>query len=47
MRKLIVLELFSRKRVQSFRSLREEEVGLLIDSVCMHGFKIVILFWQN
>ncbi|KAJ4836803.1 hypothetical protein Tsubulata_047449 [Turnera subulata] len=33
MRKLIVLELFSSKRVQSFRFIREEEVRLLIDSI--------------
>ncbi|KAF2286526.1 hypothetical protein GH714_017516 [Hevea brasiliensis] len=37
-RKLIVLELFSLKRVQSFWSLREEEVGLLISSICKNIF---------
>ncbi|KAJ8774471.1 hypothetical protein K2173_016917 [Erythroxylum novogranatense] len=33
MRKMIVLEFFSLKRVQSFRYVREEEVGLLINSI--------------
>ncbi|CAN0906080.1 Cytochrome P450 71B10 [Linum grandiflorum] len=33
MRKMIILELFSLKRVKSFRFIREEEVGLLIDSL--------------
>ncbi|XP_065876034.1 cytochrome P450 71B10-like [Euphorbia lathyris] len=33
MKKLIVLELFSLKRVQSFRFVREEEVELLVDSI--------------
>ncbi|KDP26674.1 hypothetical protein JCGZ_17832 [Jatropha curcas] len=33
MKKLIVLQLFSLKRVQSFRSLREEEVELFISSI--------------
>ncbi|XP_057948816.1 cytochrome P450 71B10-like [Malania oleifera] len=32
-RKLCVLELFSNKRVQSFRPVREEEVALLVDSI--------------
>ncbi|XP_065875819.1 cytochrome P450 71B34-like [Euphorbia lathyris] len=33
MKKLMVLELFSLKRVQSFRFIREEEVELLINSI--------------
>nr|AYM55619.1 cytochrome p450 [Croton stellatopilosus] len=33
MKKLVLLELFSLKRVQSFRSLREEEVDLFINSI--------------
>ncbi|WCJ38584.1 Cytochrome P450 71B10 [Euphorbia peplus] len=33
MKKLIVLNLFSLKRVQSFQFLREKEVGLLMDSI--------------
>ena len=33
MRQLVVLELFSLKRVHSFRPLREAEVGLLINSI--------------
>ncbi|CAI0395026.1 unnamed protein product [Linum tenue] len=33
MRKMIILELFSVKRVKAFRFVREEEVGLLIDSI--------------
>ncbi|WCJ38587.1 Cytochrome P450 71B34 [Euphorbia peplus] len=33
MKKLIVLELFNLKRVQSFRFIREEEVELLINSI--------------
>ncbi|CAL1414879.1 unnamed protein product [Linum trigynum] len=33
MRKMIILELFSIKRVKAFRFVREEEVGLLIDSI--------------
>ncbi|KDP36607.1 hypothetical protein JCGZ_08423 [Jatropha curcas] len=32
-KKICVLELFSAKRVQSFQSVREEEVGLFIDSI--------------
>ncbi|KAF8040745.1 hypothetical protein BT93_B2848 [Corymbia citriodora subsp. variegata] len=33
LRKLCVLELFSTKRVQSFRYIREEEVGSMIESI--------------
>ncbi|KAK1577838.1 hypothetical protein Q3G72_025318 [Acer saccharum] len=33
MRKIFVLELFSLKRAQSFRLIREEEVGSLINSI--------------
>ncbi|CAI0400395.1 unnamed protein product [Linum tenue] len=37
MRKIIILELFSLKRVRSFRLVREQEVGLLIDSIVTSG----------
>ncbi|CAL1358883.1 unnamed protein product [Linum trigynum] len=33
MRKMFILELFSLKRTKAFRFVREEEVGLLIDSI--------------
>ena len=33
MRKLVVIELFSLKKVQSFRKIREEEVGLMVKKV--------------
>ncbi|KAK3443231.1 hypothetical protein EUGRSUZ_B03263 [Eucalyptus grandis] len=35
LRKLYVLELYSAKRVQSFRYVREEEVGSMIESIAM------------
>ncbi|KAM7274225.1 hypothetical protein ACFE04_028889 [Oxalis oulophora] len=37
MRKICVLELFSLKRVQSFRYIREEEVEFMINSISQHS----------
>eukprot|EP01018_Ginkgo_biloba_P006296 Gb_11310 [translate_table: standard] len=44
MRKVCVLELLTAKRIESFRSMREEEVGLMVDSIreeSGHGAKPV------
>ncbi|CAN0889301.1 Cytochrome P450 71B36 [Linum grandiflorum] len=43
MRKMIILELFSLKRVKSFRFVREEEVGFLIDSLRNRSGSVVNL----
>nr|VDC83900.1 unnamed protein product [Brassica rapa] len=37
MRKLVVIELFSLKKVRSFRKIREEEVGLMVKKVVALG----------
>ncbi|KAF3594089.1 hypothetical protein DY000_02027716 [Brassica cretica] len=39
MRKLVVIELFSLKKVQSFRKIREEEVGLMVKEVSESAFQ--------